>query len=143
MENQENLKIDNNTGKNHTGNHANNPVKRLTATSIIGDKVANPAGEPLGKIMDMMVDIDEGRIDYVVVEFGGFLGMNQKLFAVPFQALSLDRERHVFILDQSKEMLELAPGFDKDHWPETNSHKKSENLVSFGGFMGANTGAEY
>jgi len=143
MENQKGLEIDNTTGKNHTGNHPNNPVKRLTVTSIIGDKVSNPAGEPLGKIMDLMIDIAEGRIDYVVVEFGGFLGMNPKYFAVPFQALALDSERQVFILHQSKEMLEISPGFDKDHWPSTNSHTKAENTVSYGGFMGANTGSEY
>jgi sporulation protein YlmC with PRC-barrel domain len=143
MKNQENLKRDNTTGKNHTGNHANKPLKRLTATSIIGDKVSNPAGEPLGKIMDMMIDIEDGKIEYVVLEFGGFMGMNQKYFAVPIQALSLDAERQVFILHQSKEMLEVAPGFDKDHWPETNSHSKPERTVSYGGFMGANIGSEY
>lgn len=143
MKNQGNLKIDNTTGKNHTGNHANKPLKRLTATSIIGDKVSNPAGEPLGKIMDMMIDIESGKIEYVVLEFGGFLGINQKYFAFPIQALSLDAERQVFILHQSKEMLEVAPGFDKDHWPETNSHPKPETSASFGGFMGSNTGSEY
>jgi sporulation protein YlmC with PRC-barrel domain len=143
MENEENLTMDNNTGKNHTGKHANMPVQRLTATSIIGDKVSNPAGEPLGKIMDMMIDITEGKGDYVILEFGGFLGMNQKYFAVPFQALSLDSERQMFILHQSKEMLEIAPGFDRDHWPATNSHTKPDQSVAFGGFMGANTGSEY
>ena len=135
MKNQENLTIDNTTGKNHTGNHANKPVKRLTVTSIIGDKVFNPAGEPLGKIMDMMIDITTGKVEYVILEFGGFLGMNQKFFAVAFEALLLDSERRVFILHQGKEMLEIAPGFDKDHWPDTNAHK-SGRTVAFGGVYG-------
>jgi sporulation protein YlmC with PRC-barrel domain len=143
MENEKDLTIDNLSGKNHAGKHANKPLRRLTVTSIIGDKVSNPAGQPLGKIMDMMLNIADGRIEYVIVEFGGFLGINQKYFAVPFQALSLDGESHVFILDQSKEMLEIAPGFDKDHWPDTNSHTKPESTVSYGGFMGANTGTKY
>ena len=47
-----------------------------------------------------------------------FWGMGDKLFAIPWEALVLDPEDHVFILDIDKEVLKNAPGFDKDHWPE-------------------------
>ena len=143
METLEQLEKDNMTGENHTGKRANTPVKYLTTSTIVGDKVFNHLGEDLGKIKEIMLDISEGKIEYVVIEFGGFLGLGEKYFAVPFKALSIDTNRHAFILNQSRDVLENAPGFDKDHWPETNSHGMSASLTYWGGFMGANTGSEY
>jgi sporulation protein YlmC with PRC-barrel domain len=134
--------LDNITGTNQTGRFANRPVKHLTASSILGDKIFNSANEQLGEIKDIMLNIVDGSISYIVIESGGFLGMGHKYFAVPFDALHLDADRKAFILDQSKISLENLPGFDKDHWPETNAHKKNYTLSS-GGFMGANTGSEY
>jgi sporulation protein YlmC with PRC-barrel domain len=90
----------------------------LASSSISGDKVVNSAGENLGDIKDLMVDVGSGQVTYAVVEFGGFLGMGSKLFAIPLGAMQLDTANHQFILDQSKERLEQAPGFDKDHWPD-------------------------
>jgi sporulation protein YlmC with PRC-barrel domain len=135
--------LDNTTGINRSGRFANRPVKHLTASSILGDKIYNSAGEQLGEIKDIMLNLDEGSIAYVVIEFGGFLGMGQKLFSVPFDALHLDAEKQTFILHRSKESLENEPGFDKDHWPETNAHEKRTSWSSGGGFMGSSTGSEY
>lgn len=137
----EKLENDNITGVNDTGKKANTPVKYLTATSIIGDKVHNNSEEKLGEIKDLMINIHSGEIEYVVIEFGGFLGIGEKYFAVPFQVLTLDTENHAFILNQKREVLENAPGFDKEHWPETNAIEKT--YAYWGSFMGPSTGAEY
>jgi sporulation protein YlmC with PRC-barrel domain len=134
---------DNLTGRNDSGVDANTPVKFLTCSTIIGDNVYNFQDENLGEIKDIMLDLDRGRIEYVVIEFGGFLGIGEKYFAVPFKALTLDTSRHAFILNQPKDVLENAPGFDKDHWPETNSHAMESTYTYWGGFMGSNTGREY
>lgn len=135
-----NLNEDNLSGKNHGGAHPNRPLKFLTATSIIGDKVFNAAGIAMGAIKDMMIDLRGGKIEYVVIELGGFLGVGEKYFALPYSALKVDAKNETFILDQDEETLKNAPGFDKDHWPETNSHFFNHS-GSWGGFMGPNTGA--
>src|SRR5215213_8155888 len=114
------FEADNLTGVNHEGVDANMPVQRLTATSIIGDKVENLQGENLGKIDNLMININSGEIEYTVVEFGSFLGMGGKLFAIPFEELQLKTVGHAFILDRDKAYLKNSPGFDKDHWPDTN-----------------------
>ena len=137
------LEKDNMTGVNHTGKYPNKPVKFLTATTIIGDNVYNLEDESLGEIKDIMLDIRNGRIEYVVIEFGGFLGIGEKFFAVPFGALTIDTPRHAFILDQRREVLENAPGFDKDHWPETNSAEWQRSTTYWGDFMGPNVGTPY
>lgn len=89
----------------------------LSSSTISGDKVVNRQGEDLGDIKDLMIDVDSGRVAYAVLEFGGFLSMGSKLFAVPLSAMELDSENHRFIFDQTEESLENAPGFDKDQWP--------------------------
>jgi sporulation protein YlmC with PRC-barrel domain len=137
------LENDNITGVNDSGKFANTPVNYLTASSITGDKIYNTIDEKLGDIKDLMINVHSGKIEYVIIEFGGFLGMGEKYFAVPYKALALDTERHAFILDQKREVLENAPGFDKDHWPETNSHNMESTNAYWGSFMGPNTGAEY
>jgi len=65
-----------------------------------------------------MIDIPAGKVAYAVLSFGGFLGMGNKLFAVPWSALKLDEDKKHFILDVDKKKLENAPGFDKDNWPD-------------------------
>ena len=89
----------------------------MDAASLIGDKVVNATGDDLGKIEAIMLDVNSGHIAYAVLSFGGFLGMGSKLFAIPWSALVLDARHKRFVLDVSKERLESAPGFDKDHWP--------------------------
>jgi sporulation protein YlmC with PRC-barrel domain len=89
----------------------------MDAGSLTGDEVANAAGDDLGKIEAIMLDVKSGRIAYAVLSFGGFLGLGSKLFAIPWPALTLDAAQKRFVLDVSRERLESAPGFDKDHWP--------------------------
>ena len=120
------LMDENLTGVNREGAHPNMPLRFLTASSIIGDKVYNDNNEHMGKIEDIMLDITTGKIEYVVIEFGGFLTIGEKYFAIPFNLLKVDPERKAFIFNQSKEMLEKAPGFDLNHWPETNFHAEEK-----------------
>jgi sporulation protein YlmC with PRC-barrel domain len=89
----------------------------LAADTLTGDKVVNLQKEDLGKIEHLMIDLQRGRIAYAVLSFGGFLGMGDKLFAIPWSALALDTVEKRFILNVDKELLKNAPGFDKDHWP--------------------------
>jgi len=139
----ETLEKDNATGENHEGKRANTPLRLLTATSIMGDKVYNRRNEKLGDIKDIMIDITDGKIEYLIIEFGGFLGVGEKFFAVPFQLFEVDTEKEAFTLNQKREVLEKAPGFDKDHWPETNAHTVQQSNAYWGGFMGSNSGSEY
>jgi sporulation protein YlmC with PRC-barrel domain len=90
----------------------------LAAGTMTGDSVRNAAGEDLGKVDEIMIDIPSGRVAYAVLSFGGVLGIGNKLFAVPWKALQLDEDEKRFILNVDKRTLETAPGFDKDNWPD-------------------------
>jgi sporulation protein YlmC with PRC-barrel domain len=90
----------------------------LAAGTLTGDHVHNRAGEDLGKIEEIMIDLPTGRIAYAVLSFGGFMGLGDKLFAVPWAALRIDEGEHEFVLDVERSVLESAPGFDKGNWPD-------------------------
>lgn len=96
----------------------NNHVPMLSATSLIGTEVVNLKSESLGKLEDIMIDLDSGRIGYAVLSFGGILGIGNKLFAVPWASLTVDQEREKLVMDADKELLKRAPGFDKNNWPK-------------------------
>jgi len=105
----------------------------MSADSLTGDSVVNAAGEDLGKIEAIMLDVPRGRVAYAVLSFGGFLGMGDKLFAIPWETLTLDADRECFILDVDKERLKSAPGFDKSHWPAMADPQWANNIHSYYG----------
>ncbi len=86
------------------------------ATEILGRDIKNASGEKLGEIEDLAIDPMTGEISYAVLSFGGFLGFNDKLFAVPLSAIQHNAEG-ACRLDIAKERLEGAPGFNKNSWP--------------------------
>lgn len=90
----------------------------LSSSSITSDKVKNHQGETLGDIKDLMIDLSSGKIAYAVLDFGGFLGIGNKLFAVPWKALEVCADSHCLKLNATKEQLEKQEGFDPNNWPD-------------------------
>jgi len=105
----------------------------LTASTVTGDRVRNPAGEELGTIHEIMLDIESGRIAYAVLSFGGFLGIGDKLFAVPWSSLQISTAEHEFIFDVDRKTLEAAPGFDKNNWPDMAARAFGREIHSYYG----------
>jgi sporulation protein YlmC with PRC-barrel domain len=85
--------------------------------TVIGSNVVNTQNEDLGKIEDLVLDAGAGRIAYAVLSFGGFLGMGDKYFAIPWNAFRFNLTEKRAVLNVDKKLLEDAPGFDKDNWP--------------------------
>ena len=107
---------------------SNSPVK---ASSIIGTNVVNPNGDNLGDIKEVVIDPRTGRVAYSVVAFGGFLGMGEKLFAIPFSSFKYNPTSKDYVLDVSKERLKDAPGFDADHWPSMAEEKWNRDVYKY------------
>lgn len=89
----------------------------MASATLDGNKVVSSDGEDIGKIKDIMLDVGSGRVAYAVLSSGGFLGIGDKLLAIPWSALTLDTEHKCFILAMTADRVKNAPGFDKDHWP--------------------------
>jgi len=111
--------VQNDTLGMYKNNDDKGPGPRLMgANTLIGNDVYNLQEEDLGDIEEIMLDMQNGEVCYAVLSFGGFLGMGDKLFAVPWQSLKLDTVNKRFTLNVNKEKLESAPGFEKDNWPD-------------------------
>lgn len=109
-------KITTSDGSGFDAHHGPGP-ELMGANTLTGNDVYNLQDDDLGDIKEFMLDMRTGRVCYAVLSFGGFLGMGDKLFAVPWAALKLDTRNKRFTLDVAKDRLESAPGFDKDQWP--------------------------
>jgi sporulation protein YlmC with PRC-barrel domain len=105
----------------------------MGADTLIGDDVVNGADEDLGDIKEIMLDMNSGQVAYAVLSFGGFLGIGEKLFAVPWQALHLDTVNKRFVLNIAKERLQTAPGFSPDAWPDMSDVQWAKQIHTFYG----------
>ncbi len=105
----------------------------LSASTLAGDKVTNADGEDLGKVEDLMIDLESGRVAYAVLSFGSGFMKSGKMFAIPMASLSVDEEGKKLILNVTKEMLETAEGFDGDNWPDmANAEFRERTYTHYG-----------
>lgn len=105
----------------------------IRGSKFIGMDVKNRAGEDLGDIEDVMIDLTAGRIAYVVLSFGGFLGLGDKFFAVPPDVFEYSAVDDSLILNVDKNSLENAPGFDKENWPDMADRTWGASIYSYYG----------
>lgn len=103
----------------------------MGAKTLVGEEVCDPDMKTLGTIEEIMLDIGSGRVAYAVLSFGGFLGMGEKLFAIPWSSLELDTENKCFVLSIDVERLKAAPGFDKDNWPTMADAAWANNIHDY------------
>jgi len=114
----------------------NETTKRAVISSIIGDTIYNRSGEALGLIVDIMFDSSNGRIEFVVIAFGGFLGYNQQYAKVPFKDLSVDRQcLRAFTINNMKGSLNSYSKFGKHQWRESTSIEASSRDSDYVDFM--------
>ena len=105
----------------------------MGADTLVGNDVCNEKGEDLGEIKEIMLDMQSGRVGYAVLSFGSFLGMGEKLFAVPWDALKLDTEHKRFVLNVEKDRLKQAPGFDRGKWPNMADQSWARDIHAYYG----------
>lgn len=94
----------------------------LRASKLIGMNIQNPEGKSVGEINDLVIDGDSGKVNYAAVTYGGFLGIGNKMFAVPFEAFEMrsvrnDSNERVLVLNVTQSQLEGSVGFDENNWP--------------------------
>lgn len=106
----------------------------IDANKLIGCKVENAQGENLGKIENLMLDLRKSRIAYAVLSFGGFLGMGDKLFPVPMEALQFSAGDEKCLLNVDKERLKNAPGYDRDQLPDVSDRGWTTQIFSHYGY---------
>ena len=106
----------------------------FSASTLTGDKVVNLQGENVGRIEELMIDLDAGRLAYAVLSFRRSLGLGEKLFPVPWIALELNAEENAFILKLDQEILKKAPCFEEEEWPNMADPRWGAEIYSYYGY---------
>lgn len=108
------------------------PAHWQKANDVVGMTIKNPQNEDLGKIENLAIDADTGRIMYAIVQFGGFLGLGEKLAPVPWTVLTPAGDYKHFVLNIDKDQLKTAPGtFEKSKWPNLNDPEWGREVYKF------------
>jgi PRC-barrel domain len=97
----------------------------IPAEKVNGTNVYNRAGEKLGHVEDIMIDKVSGRAMYAVMSFGGFLGIGDKHWPLPWAALNYDTAKEGFVVDIDKKRLEGAPSYDEDDFRWTPDYGRA------------------
>jgi sporulation protein YlmC with PRC-barrel domain len=108
----------------------------LKGSDVLGMTVKNEQNEDLGTIKDAVIDQQAGKIRYAALSFGGWLGIGDKLFAVPWRALTIqqgENDDRFVLLKKSKQDLERAPGFPDDNWPDATNVRFQREVNTFYG----------
>lgn len=105
----------------------------LRASQVIGMAIHNPQGDNVGSVTDVVIHAESGKVRYVAVTYGGFLGIGDKLFAVPYDAFKFkvdpnSTDKHVLVLDVTQKQMEGAQGFDQNHWPDFADRRFTDEL---------------
>ncbi len=94
--------------------HARDKSSVLKASQLKGMNVEGVDGKKLGNVKDLVIDPDDGSIDYVVLDFGGILGIGKNFLPIPWDALELTADKKKLVMDATKRDMKPAPGFDKN-----------------------------
>ena len=95
----------------------------IRVSQLTGMNIQNPQGKNVGEINDLVLNTNTGKIQYAAVTYGGFLGIGNKMFAVPFEAFKFqpdpnDSDETVLVLNVTQKQLEGSVGFDENSWPD-------------------------
>ena len=130
---------------------ANKGMHICLADELLGKSVVSTTGDKLGKIEDVVIH-PGGEVAYAVLSFGGFLGMGDKYFAIPWSAFKhehamnnpdssttgmREKKNEPLVLAIDKDRLKNAPGFDKGHWPEMANTDWAKDVDTFYGTTGS------
>jgi sporulation protein YlmC with PRC-barrel domain len=106
----------------------------LRSSTLFSYRIKSPQGEDLGKIEEVMIDMEIKRIAYAVLSFGGFWGLGDKWVPVPWDALVFKADEKVLILNIEKEKLQKAPNFERATLPELANRQWGAVIHTYYGY---------
>ncbi len=112
-----------NAAVQHSGQRSDASMHGARASDVIGMNVRNQRGEDLGEINDLVVDVNNERVHYAILAFGGIAGLGEKLFAYPMHVFTRAPDGESLVLAVDEARLEAAPGFERDQWPDWRQEK--------------------
>lgn len=103
----------------------------VKSDQVIGREVVNLENEDLGIVEELVLNKQTGETAYVVLSFGGIMGLGDKYFALPWSSLTYNPKQECFVVKMGKEELKNAPGFDKNNWPNMADPTWQKTITTF------------
>ena len=104
------------------------PTNKLEQYDLVNEK-----GKDMGQVTTFVADMFTGRIAFAIVAFGGFFGLTDKWFAVPWEIMAWSPTTKKFVIDMPHKILETAPGMNKDTWmAEVNEDWLAKCYIHYG-----------
>jgi sporulation protein YlmC with PRC-barrel domain len=105
----------------------------IAADQVQGTTIYNPNGDNLGSVEDVMIDKVTGKIAYAVVGFGGFLGIGNRHYPLPWEKLSYDPSMGGYVVDLDRSVLEGAPSYADNDAVAWNDRAWDEQVYDYYG----------
>jgi len=104
------------------------PMNQLISSdNVHGTNVYGAGDAKVGEIDHLMIDKSTGRVSYAIMSFGGFLGLGESHYPVPWNALKYDTALGGYRTGITEQQLRDAPEFERDPWNdrgwETRTHE--------------------
>lgn len=96
--------------------------------------IKNAEGDTLGEVHDVVLNLRDGEIAYLLLASGGFLGIGEKYLPVPYEALYYNPEKEAYEMDITKEKLQKAPQIEIDNWPERPDSRYIDRVYAYYGY---------
>ena len=102
----------------------------IRSDRVEGTNVYNSQGEKLGSVDCVMLDKQQGKVAYVVMSFGGFLGIGEKRHPLPWQTLTYDEQKDGYVVNLTKDQLEKAPTLDQGDYDRLKDRVYGASIYS-------------
>jgi sporulation protein YlmC with PRC-barrel domain len=106
----------------------------IRATTVKGTDVYNGAGDHLGHIDDIVIGKRDGRAEYAIMSFGGFLGIGEKYHPLPWESLDYDPNLGGYVVNVTREQLEGAPSYELADEPDWNDPEYGRRVRGYYGY---------
>lgn len=106
-----------------------------SANDIRGRRVKDKHGEGIGKVADLLVDDQENKVRFLLVEHGGFLGLGATTSLLPVDAITKITDDEVLV-DQSREHVAAAPAYSPDLVDDRRHHASIYSHYGYAPFWG-------
>jgi len=101
----------------HEGLPIDETSRLIASNKVEGTPVYSRDRQRLGTVYNFMVDKVSGQAEYAVLRYGGFMGVGQRYYPLPWRVLTYQRDAGGYVIDMAAQDFEDAPSFDRSDEP--------------------------
>lgn len=105
----------------------------ISSDKVDGTAVYGRDGERIGSVHHLMIGKRDGKVRHAVVSYGGFLGMGEDYFPLPWNELTYDEERGGYVVNRDADQLRDGPRYSRGQEPRWDRSYDDQVTGYYGG----------